>query len=102
MPILCSIIRKLRTKKEKERKARMMFGYGGFGGIGMIFGGLVGLAVVALIVLLIIWAARSLRRPGSMGMGPGPSEDPLTVAKLRYAKGEISEKEYKKLLNDLK
>jgi uncharacterized membrane protein len=103
MPILCIIIRKLRTKKEKERKARMMFGYGGFGGLGMmIVGGLVGLAVVALIVLLIIWAARGFRRPGSMGMGPGASEDPLTVAKLRYAKGEISEREYKKLLNDLK
>ena len=79
----------------------MMYGYGGFGGLGIIFGGLVGLAVVALIVLLIIWAARSLRR-GSMGMGPGSGEDPLTIAKVRYAKGEISEREYKKLINDLK
>jgi putative membrane protein len=78
----------------------MMFGYGGFGGLGMIFGGLVGLAVVALIVLLIIWAARGLQRPGSMGMGPG--EDPLAIAKARYAKGEISQAEYKKLVKDLK
>jgi uncharacterized membrane protein len=80
----------------------MMYGYGGVGGLGMIFGGLVGLAVVALIVLLIIWAARGLRRSGSMGMGSGAGEDPLTIAKLRYAKGEINEKEYKKLVNDLK
>ncbi len=81
----------------------MMFGYGGFGGIGMmIVGGLVGLAVVALIVLLIIWAVRGLWRPGSMGMGPGSSEDPLAIAKARYAKGEISQAEYKKIVNDLK
>jgi putative membrane protein len=78
----------------------MMYGFGGFGGLGMIFGGLVGLAVVALIVLLIIWAARGLRRSSSAGMGSG--EDPLAIAKLRYAKGEISQAEYKRIVNDLK
>lgn len=78
----------------------MMYGYGGFGWLGMIFGGLVCLAVVALIVLLIIWAARGLRRPGSMGMGAG--EDPLAIAKVRYAKGEISQAEYKRLIKELK
>jgi putative membrane protein len=88
------------NRKNQERKARMMFGYGGFEGVGMIFGGLVGLAVVTLIVLLIIWAARGLRRPGQMGMGA--SEDPLAIAKARYAKGEISQAEYKKLVKDLK
>ncbi len=79
----------------------MMFGYGGMGWIGMIFGGLIGLAVVALIVLLIIWAARGLRRSDS-GMDPGQSEDPLAIAKARYAKGEITQAEYKRIVNDLK
>jgi len=32
----------------------------------------------------------------------GPREDPLAIAKMRYAKGEISQAEYKKLVNDLK
>lgn len=79
----------------------MMYGFGGFGGLGMIFGGLVGLAVVALIILLIIWAARGLRRSDS-GMGPGQGEDPLAIVKMRYAKGEITQAEYKRIVNDLK
>ena len=68
--------------------------------LGMVFGGLVGLAVVALIVLLIIWAARGLRRSGTLGKGP--NEDPLSIAKARYAKGEISQTEYKRLVKELK
>ena len=79
----------------------MMLGHGfGFNIFAAIFGGLVGLAVVALIVLLIIVAVRSLRRSGPMGMGS--REDPLAIAKARYAKGEISQAEYKRLVNDLK
>jgi len=30
------------------------------------------------------------------------SDDPMFIAKQRYARGEISESEYKKLIDDLK
>jgi uncharacterized membrane protein len=66
----------------------------------LVFRLLLGLAVVALIVLLFIWAVRGLRHSSRMGMGYG--EDPLAIAKARYARGEITEKEYKKLVSDLK
>jgi len=68
----------------------------------LVFRGLLGLAVITLIVLLIIWAVKAVRR-GGMGMGHmGQSHDPVEIAKERYAKGEISQAEYKKLVNDLK
>ena len=79
------------------------FGGGGMGLFGAIFGGLLCLAVVALIVLLIVWAVRGIRHSGRMGMmHMGHFEDPLAIVKARYAKGEITEKEYKKLVSDLK
>ncbi len=86
---------------------RMMYGYG-FGPsiLGVLFGGLFGLAILVLLILLIIWAVRGLRRPGPMGMGHhmgmGYHEDAAEIAKARYAKGEISQAEYKKIINDLK
>lgn len=68
---------------------------------GLVFRGLLGLAIVALIVLLIIWIIRAIRHSGRMGEWHHHS-DPLEIAKARYAKGEISQAEYKKLVNDLK
>jgi putative membrane protein len=79
----------------------MMYGYGfGYSIFGLIFGGLLGLGILTLLVLLIVLTARGLRHHGPMGMGA--SEDPLAIAKARYAKGEITQAEYKKLVNDLK
>jgi uncharacterized membrane protein len=74
---------------------------GGWAIASLVFRGLLGLAVVALIVLLIIWVAKSIRHAGKMG-GWHHHDDPLEIAKVRYAKGEISQAEYKKLINDLK
>ncbi len=78
------------------------FGLAGAWGIAsLVFRALLGLAVIALIVLFFIWLIRAIRR-GPM-MGPmGHYHDPLQIAKVRYAKGEISQAEYKKLVNDLK
>jgi uncharacterized membrane protein len=68
----------------------------------LVFRGLLGLALIALLVLLIIGLIKAIRR-GPMGMGPmGHLHDPLQIAKERYARGEISQAEYKKLVNDLK
>jgi len=67
----------------------------------LVFRGLLGLAVITLLVLFIIWAIKGVRHAGKVGMWHQQS-DPLEIAKARYAKGEISQAEYKKLVNDLK
>ncbi len=77
------------------------FGLAGAWGIAsLVFRALLGLAVIALIVLFFIWLVRAIK------FGPGGHmghhHDPLQIAKERYAKGEISQAEYKKLVNDLK
>jgi len=75
---------------------------GGWAIATLVFRGLLGLAVIALIVLFFIWIIRVIRR-GPMAMGHmGHFHDPLQIAKERYAKGEITQAEYKKLVNDLK
>ena len=74
---------------------------GGWAIATLVFRGLLGLALIALIVLFFIWIIRAIRR-GPM-VGPmGHFHDPLQIAKERYAKGEISQAEYKKLVNDMK
>lgn len=74
---------------------------GAWGIASLVFRALLGLAVIALIVLFFIWIIRALRRGPMMGH-MGHYHDPLQIAKERYAKGEISQAEYKKLVNDLK
>jgi uncharacterized membrane protein len=69
---------------------------------GMIIGGILFLAFVAAIVWLIVWAVRSNKRNASLlqaqsQSGPAPKE----IVQVRYAKGEITQAEYKKLLADL-
>jgi putative membrane protein len=60
------------------------------------------LATVAFI-LLVAWAARSLGSSNNQHTQPGPSERPsaLEALDMRYAKGEISEDEYKKMRHNL-
>ncbi len=74
---------------------------GGWAIATLVFRGLLGLAVIALIVLFFIWIIRAIRRGPMMGH-MGHFHDPLQIAKERYAKGEITQAEYKKLVNDLK
>jgi putative membrane protein len=83
----------------------MLHGFGIAGGWAiatLVFRGLLGLGLLTLLVLFIIWIIRAIRR-GPMGMmSMHHFHDPLQIAKERYAKGEISQAEYKKLVNDLK
>jgi uncharacterized membrane protein len=60
------------------------------------------LATVAFI-LLVAWAARSLGSSNNQHALPGPNERPsaLEALDMRYAKGEISEDEYKKMRHNL-
>ena len=62
----------------------------GFGGIWMVifWGGL---------IALIVWSIKNL----SGGGGTARENDPLDIAKERYAKGEISEEEFNQLKKDL-
>jgi uncharacterized membrane protein len=83
----------------------MRYGFGGgMGLIGSIFGGLIGLAILVLFVLLLILAFRAVIHGGKRGMMGHHMEDvdPLAIAKSRYAKGELSQAEYKRLVDDLK
>jgi putative membrane protein len=76
-------------------------GYGGFGGIMMLF-------FVILIVLAVFGLARWGRRGMGMGGGccstgythPG-GNDPLDIARERYAKGEITEEEFNRIKKGL-
>lgn len=77
-------------------------GFGGMHVAGAILGCVLFLAVIAAIVLLVIWIVRTNRRLASLSKGQsqsGPSAKELLQA--RYARGEVTQAEYKKLLADL-
>ena len=75
------------------------FGYGGYGWIGMILGLVIFVAVVVGIVLLVAWAVRKGNGGGrQLPVGDSAQE----IAKMRYAKGEITREDYQQLLSDLK
>lgn len=76
----------------------MMAGHGGaFGWFGWIFGMLTHVLFLVLLVLTVIWLYRTIRRPGETAR----AAEPLTVLKLRYAKGEISREQYEQMKQDL-
>ena len=63
----------------------------------MVFGGVWMVIFWGGIIALVIWGITKLsRRNGSL-----PKHDPLDIAKERYAKGEISKKEFEQLKKDL-
>jgi putative membrane protein len=77
-------------------------GWGGFGSIGGIVNLVVGLLILIGLVLLIIWLARrvggeSLRGPRSSNVQMPAKE----IVKMRYAQGELTREEYKRILSDL-
>ena len=78
---------------------------GGFGSMG-IFGPILNLVLsVGLIIGLVIFLVWIVRR---IGIGTGNSKadssgnDPLDIIKTRYAKGEITQQEFKEISKDLK
>ena len=63
----------------------------------MVFGGVWMVIFWGGLIALIIWGITKLsRRNGSL-----PKHDPLDIVKERYAKGEISKKEFEQLKKDL-
>ena len=63
----------------------------------MAFGGLWMLIFWGGLIALIVWGITKLSRRN----GSSPKQDPLDIAKERYARGEISREEFEKLKKDL-
>jgi putative membrane protein len=72
----------------------MWYGMMGFGGWIIL--------MWLVIIGLIVWGIIALTRRVGSKSGPGEKEDPLEIAKKRYAKGEISKKEFEQIKKDLK
>ncbi len=93
----------------------MMNGYGGYGGygdggygaswfgLGMML--LFGLVLLVGIVLLVVWIVRSgghsTGHSGGYVMPPAPMDDACAIAKVRFAKGEITKEQYGEMCRTL-
>jgi len=77
----------------------MMGGFAGGAGIfWMIFNLIFFFLIIAGVVLFIIWLVRKTSASGSAEI---KKESPLEILKTRYARGEISKKEYDDMKKDL-
>ncbi len=76
-----------------------MMGYGGFGyGGGMgIWCGLFGIILIVGVIYLVMYLVRAPRRYGYEESRSSAKE----IAAERYARGEISEEEYQRIINNL-
>ncbi len=76
---------------------------GGFGlGGGMLFGGLLMIAFWVLIIGGAVWLVVTLARNGQSATVANLSrQTPLAVLQTRYAKGEITKKQFDQLRRDL-
>ena len=78
------------------------FGGGCFGGGMPIFGIIIMVLFFVFIIGLIVMGAHMMRRRGMMmmhgGLGAG---DSLEIAKMRYARGEISAEEFETIKKNL-
>lgn len=72
----------------------MSWGGGWFGLIFMVFWWVV---IIVVAILLIRWAAQFKR----MHMHRGEEKSPIEITKERYAKGEITRKEFEEMKKDL-
>jgi putative membrane protein len=83
----------------------MMYGYGSYGNMMGGFGGwlflLFGLLVLAGFVLLVVWAMRSMSGSAQHPQPPSSTGDACAIAKVRYAKGEITKEQYEEICKTL-
>jgi putative membrane protein len=64
----------------------------------MVFGGILMILFWGGIITLIVWGVRRLTRHSGVS---GATGNPLEIAKERYAKGDITKKEYEQIKKDL-
>jgi putative membrane protein len=63
---------------------------------------IIGLAVIVGLVLLIVWAVRRMRGSHTSSTATSmPAQSAKEILKIRYAKGEVTQEEYQKILSDL-
>ncbi len=86
----------------------MMWNYGGLGFWGTGNGWLdmllylfINLVVIAGFVLLIAWFIRRVLPAAGLAGGSGTTLSAKELLQLRYARGEITRQQYKKMLADL-
>ena len=78
----------------------MMGGFfGGFGFIWMIFIFIFVVAIIVGIILLIVWLVRRVSCPGEISKPK--ARDAIEILKERYAKGEITKKEFETMEKDI-
>lgn len=74
--------------------------HGGWMWLGTILSSLFGLVLLALFVLAAVWLYQQVTGPGAGGSGTG-GDDALEILRSRYAKGEISEEEFRRMKREL-
>lgn len=72
-----------------------------FGWLGMVLSVLFWFAIISLVIGLILRSRRH-HATNFMQHRPTAPNDPLEIAKARYAKGEITKEQFDQLKNDLK
>ncbi len=72
----------------------MWYGMMGFGGWMII--------IWIVIIGLIVWGVVAFTRRGGSRSDAVETQDPIEMAKKRYAKGEISKQEFEQIKKDLK
>lgn len=73
--------------------------HGGWMWFGTILSGLFGLVLLALFVLGAVWLFQQVTGDG--GSGGGSGDEALEILRSRYAKGEISEEEFRRMRDEL-
>jgi len=66
----------------------------------MLFGGLFMVLFWGGIIVLIVWVVKRLTERGG-SRGDTERADPLSIAKERYARGEITREQYEQIKQDL-
>jgi putative membrane protein len=67
----------------------------------IVFGGIWVFLFLGIIIPLIIWGANRLLKEDRSDSDRPTTQNPLDIAKARYARGEISRDEFDQIKNDL-
>ena len=74
---------------------------GPLGWIGMIINLVLTIGIIIGLVFLVIWIVKQLSNSNLGQTSSNAASSAIEIAKVRYAKGEITREEYQKLIADL-